>query len=216
MTDTEFDTELVTAAFALGAEQGWRKVTAAAAARRAGLDLAQARARFGARGGILRKFGEQADRAALTGALAEGPVRDRLFDILMRRFDFVQTHRAGVLALMRALPTEPALALYLAHANLASMGWLLEAAGVSAGGIRGTLAKRGLVLVWGFGMQAWARDTSPDLSATMAAVDKALHRADALAARLTAPPHAAAPAEAPSDAPAEPDLPSPPRSSGLA
>src|SRR5580698_10905997 len=95
MTDAEFDSNLVTVAFALGAEKGWRKVSAAAAARRAGLDLAEARGRFGSRGSILRKFGELADRHALTGALAEGPIRDRLFDVLLRRFDFLQMHRAG-------------------------------------------------------------------------------------------------------------------------
>ncbi|HUW79819.1 MAG TPA: TetR family transcriptional regulator, partial [Acidocella sp.] len=107
MTDTDFDQALVTAAFALGADEGWRMVSAAAAARRAGLDLGRARARFGAHGEILRKFGELADRAALTGALIEGPVRDRLFDVLMRRFDFLQAHRAGVLALLKPLALEP-------------------------------------------------------------------------------------------------------------
>jgi ubiquinone biosynthesis protein COQ9 len=185
MTNTQFDTALVTAAFALAAEQGWRHVSAAAAARHAGLDLAIARQRFGSRGAILRKFGELADCAALTGAVTEGPVRDRLFDILLLRFDFLQTHRAGVLALTRVLPLEPALALCLARANLASMGWILEAAGIGSKGARGELRKRGLLAVWAYGMHAWMRDESADLSATMAAVDKALHRADALATRFT-------------------------------
>lgn len=183
MSDTGFETELVDAAFALGAEKGWRHVSAAAAARHAGLDLAAARGRFPCTGAILKAFGEQADAAALHGALAEGSVRDRLFDILLRRFDFLQTHRAGVLALMKFLPACPPLALALARLNLASMGWLLEGAGVDATGLRGGLRKRGLLLVWACGLQAWARDESEDLSATMAAVDKALARAEGLAAR---------------------------------
>lgn len=188
MNDTEFDTALVNAAFALGAEQGWRHVTPAAAARHAGLDLARARLAFRCTGTILRKFGQQADAAALTGALSEGSVRDRLFDIVLRRFDYLQTQRAGVLALLKALPACPPLALALAEMNLVSMGWLLEGAGVDATGLRGALKKRGLLLVWAYAVQAWTRDESPDLTATMAAVDKALERAEALAGRLSPAP----------------------------
>jgi ubiquinone biosynthesis protein COQ9 len=197
MTDVEFDTALVGAAFSLAAEQGWRRVSPAAAARRAGLDLAAARQRYVGQLGILRAFGRLADAHALTGALTEGPVRERLFDILMRRFDFLQTHRAGVLALLRALPAEPPVALCLARATVTSMGWMLEGAGVSAQGLRGEIRKKGLALVWGYGMRAWCRDESADLTATMAAVDKALDRADALAARFHPAPRPAAEPEAP-------------------
>jgi ubiquinone biosynthesis protein COQ9 len=207
MTDAEFDLSLVTAAFALGAESGWRKVSPGAAARRAGLDLVQARGRFASRGAILRKFGELADQHALTGALAEGPVRDRLFDILLRRFDFLQTHRAGVVALLKTLPLEPELGVCLARATVRSMGWVLEGAGISAGGVFGEIRKRGLAVVWAFGVQAWLRDESADLSVTMAAVDKALSRADALAARFH--PKPATPADVPFDPVADPNLPFP-------
>jgi len=217
MEDTDFDTQLVSAAFALGAEAGWRKVTAATAARRAGLDLAKARARFAGPGAVLWKFGELADRAALTGVVSEGAVRDRLFDILMRRFDFLQAHRAGVVALLKFLPAEPALGVCLARGTLRSMGWLLEGAGVPASGVRGAIAKRGLGLVWAYGVRAWLGDESADLTATMAAVDTALNRADAIAARFShSPAPAAEAADVPFEAPADElgviDLPSDPES----
>jgi hypothetical protein len=184
MSDPDFDTALITAAFALGAERGWRHVSPAAACRQAGLDLAKGRAAYPCTGAILKKFGQMADAYALTGALAEGSVRDRLFDILLRRFDFLQGYRAGVLALLRALPFCPPLALVMTELNIASMGWLLEGAGVDATGLRGALTKRGLLAVWLYGLRAWADDDSADLTATMAAVDKALARADGLASRL--------------------------------
>ncbi len=202
MNDSVFDTALVNAAFALGGEKGWRHVSAAAAARYAGLDLAQVRSEFSGTGAILKAFGEMADAAALKGALSDGSTRDILFDILLRRFDFLQTHRAGVLALIKFLPACPPLAAALAALNLSSMGWLLEGAGVDATGLRGALKTRGLLLVWAYGMQAWARDTSEDLSATMAAVDKALARAEGFASRYAAPAKPAAePAEPPSTQP---------------
>ncbi len=183
MNDTAFDSALVDAAFALGAQKGWRHVSAAAAARHAGLDLARARMRFACTGSILGHFGRLADAAALQGALDTGSTRDSLFDILLRRFDFLQSHRAGVLALLKFLPGCPPLALALAEMNLASMGWLLEGAGVNATGLRGAAKKRGLLLVWLYGLNAWARDESEDLAATMAAVDTALARAEAFATR---------------------------------
>jgi AcrR family transcriptional regulator len=184
MTDDEFDLALITAAFALGAEQGWRHVTPAAAARHAGLDLAAAR-KYPATHHLLAKFGHFADRHAITGALTEGHPKDRLFDILLRRFDFLQTHRTGVLALTRHLATHPELTAYLAKETVESMGWMLEATALASPGIRGELRKQGLALVWGWGLRAWLKDESADLSATMAAVDVALARADQIAGRFS-------------------------------
>jgi hypothetical protein len=194
MTDEEFDASLVTAAFSLAETEGWRKLSAAAAARYAGLDLARTRARFSGRAAILKRFGALADAHARAGAPAEAAldagalqadsVKDRLFDILLRRFDFLQMHRAGVIALFRSVPLEPALGAWLAAETLRSMGWMLEGAGVSSGGMRGEIRKRGLAAVWAWGIRAWLRDESEDLSATMAAIDTALLRAEQIASRL--------------------------------
>lgn len=179
MSSTDrFEQDLVKAAFDLAAEQGWRRVTVGAAARHGGLDLDRARRAFACTGMILARFGRLADVHALHGAMTTGPVRDRLFDLIMRRIDFLQQHRDGVIALMRQVPADPVLALYLARANLAAMGWMLEGAGVSSSGLRGALRKRGLLAVWAWTLRAWLRDESEDLSHTMAALDHALIRAE--------------------------------------
>jgi hypothetical protein len=184
MSDTEFDTALVTAAFRVAAEDGWRKVNVATAARTAGLSLSEARARFPSRAAILLRFGRLADQAALRDAPSEGSVRDRLFDLLMRRFDVMQANRAGVKALLRALPADPPTALLLACASKRSMRWMLQGAGVTATGPSGELQVRGLLAVWLWAVRAWERDTSDDLSGTMAAVDTALGRAEQVASWL--------------------------------
>jgi ubiquinone biosynthesis protein COQ9 len=208
MSDTEFDTALVTAAFRLAGEEGWRDLNVAKAARAAGLSVAEARARFPSRAAILLRFGRLADQAALLDAPDDGPVRDRLFDLLMRRFDVLQTHRAGVKALMRALPTDPPTALLLACATRRSMRWMLQGAGITATGARGALQVRGLLAVWVWGVRAWDRDESEDLSGTMAAVDIALQRAERVASWLQGQRSVAPPAET-SEA-GEPDLADPP------
>lgn len=208
MNETSFERELVKAAFDLGGQQGWRRVSVAAAARYGGLDLAEARRQFGGVIPILARFGRLADAHALDGAMTEGVVRDRLFDLLMRRIDFLQQHRAGVIALMRHAPLDPVLALWLSRANLNAMGWMLEGAGVSARGVRGEIRRKGLLAIWIWTLRVWLRDESEDLAATMAALDKALARADRAVARLhgrSASAMAEPEADTEPDAPFEPD-----------
>jgi hypothetical protein len=184
MDDVDFDHALITAAFAQAAADGWSSVTVASAARQAGLSLEQARGRFPTRDAILMRFGRVADQAALAGATTDGPERDRLFDVVMRRFDALQAHRAGIRAVIRELPAHPGLALGLGLATQSSMGWMLEAAGISTTGLRGLLRVQGLMGVWLYTLRAWDRDDSADLSGTMAALDRALSRAEQFAGML--------------------------------
>ena len=178
--EDNFDKTLIASAFALAAEQGWRNVSVAEAARRAGLKLDEARARFPGKDAILMRFGRMADQAALADAQPDGTERDRLFDVVMRRFDALQEHRAGVSALLRELPAHPGLALGLGLATQASMAWMLEAARIAATGWRGALRVQGLTAVWLYTLRAWSADQSADLSGTMAALDRALGRAEQL------------------------------------
>ncbi len=220
MEDDAFDTALIGAAFRRAGERGWSHVSVAAAAREAGLDLARARLRFPGQIAVLVKFGRMADRAALVTAgspgAGTGNVRDRLFELLMRRFDVLQEHRAGVEALLRSLPARPGLVLLLGAATERSMGWMLEAAGAEATGPLGLLRAKALTGVWLWAVRAWMRDGSEDLSATMAALDAALGRAEQ-AARMCgrgigapAEPETASTSSAPTEPAAAPPIASPP------
>ena len=129
---------------------------------------------------MLRRFGVLADAAALAEPVTEANPRERIFDLLMRRFDVLQQHRAGMLALLRILPLNPVLAFGLGTATLRSMAWMLETAGLSAAGLRGLVRAEALVGVWLYALRAWKDDASADLAGTMAALDKALDQADRL------------------------------------
>ncbi len=201
MDDTDFDTALIASALTLAGTDGWRSVSVAAAARAADLPLSRARVRFPGKAGILLGFGRMADELTLEDATDEGPVRDRLFDLLMRRFDALQAQRAGVLAVMRALPFDPCTAVLLACATRRSMRWMLEAAGGSSTGLTGELRVKGLVAVWLWAMRAWERDESEDLTGTMAALDTALSRAEQAAGWLTGRPAVKVDAETPKGEP---------------
>ena len=177
MDDAEFDRAVVKAVFEQAALRGWAEVSLPEAAQDAGLNLARVRARFPGRAAVLLRFGLQADQAALAGAATEGTPREKLFDMLMNRFEALQTHRGGLMALLAALRTDPGTSLLLYAATLRSMKWLLEAAGVPASGLTGQLRVHGLMALWLYALRAWERDESADLSGTMAAVDRGLDRA---------------------------------------
>ncbi len=196
MTDHEFDHALVAAALTEAGERGWRTVSVAAAARRAGLPLARARSRFPMRLAVLMRLGEQADRVALEGAGADDaapplPARELVFDMLMRRLDVLQENRTGVLAVFEALPLDPVTALALATATGRSMAWMLEGATIEASALRTAL----LTGAWLAAVNAWRGDESADLAGSMAALDRALDRIggfDGVFARATPPASVAA------------------------
>lgn len=182
--DAAFDQALIAASFRLAAAEGWRNLRIAAAAQAAGLPLSRARLRFPSRAILLVRFGRLADAAALAEVTADDSIRDRLFGMLMRRLDVFQMHREGMQALLQSLPFRPETTLLLGALTRRSMRWMLEAAGVGTAGLAGRLRVDGLIVVWLWTLRAWRRDDTPDLTATMAALDSALARAERAAGWL--------------------------------
>lgn len=213
METKEFDKAVVAALFQQAGLIGWRSTTLIDAAREAGLDdLSRLRLRFPTRTAALLRFGIMADQAALEAMQPTGTPREKLFDLLMTRFDLLQQHRGGMLALIAALRTDPALAAMIWTANLRSMRWMLDAAGVPSGGLSGALRMQGLAAVWAYALRAWERDEGADLPATMAAVDRGLDRAvqaeDMLPGRRPSTPEPMPESMSePGSAPAQPPIP---------
>lgn len=180
------ESALFNAFWKLVAEGGWHRLTLSALAAEAGMTLAELREHVPHKGALPLRFMKAVDAAVLrnTPANAMGPARDRLFDVLMSRIDVLQPHRAGVIRMGKEMRTDPALALMLAPQLAASMSWMLEAAGIDAGGIRGALRVQGLCGVWISTLRAWEQDEGADLGATMAGLDRALDRAERIARTL--------------------------------
>jgi AcrR family transcriptional regulator len=172
---------LVDAALALAARQGWRETGLGEIAVEAGLPLDQAYAACRSRLAILAALHRRIDRAALAGASAaqDEPRRDRLFDILMRRFDALQPHRAALRAIVRDSLGDP-LGLLAVPALLRSMAWMLEAAGLASAGWRGRLRVHVLAGLYLSVLRVFLDDDTADLTKTMAALDRRLRRAESL------------------------------------
>lgn len=177
------------AALKLAAERGWRRTRLADIAAEAGVGLDGLRAQFPSKAAIVGGLIRRTDERALAMGPAEGSsARDRLFDVLMRRFDALAPDRAGIAAILGALAVDPAAALCHAPRVMVSMAWTLEAAGLSASGPIGLIRAKGLLAVYLWALKAWLDDSSPDLAKTMAALDRGLRQAEAAAKLLRSGP----------------------------
>jgi AcrR family transcriptional regulator len=168
---------IVDATLTLIAEQGWRRVSLATVAGEAGVPVLQVYRLFPSRTAILCGLSRRVDEAALAAPLdveADEKPRDRVFDLLMRRFDALQPYRAGLAALRRDLPGDPLTALALGGALLCSMRLTLETAGIAAHGFGGAIAVKLTTAAYLAAAQTWSGDESPDLAPTMAALDRRL------------------------------------------
>jgi AcrR family transcriptional regulator len=113
--------------------------------------------------------------------------RDRLFDVMMRRFDALRPYRAGLAAVVRDLPAEPLTALAFGRQLMRSLAWMLRAAGIEVEGPGGAVRVTGLLAIHARIMRVFLKDDTADLSRTMAALDAALSRAEGWANSLPCP-----------------------------
>jgi AcrR family transcriptional regulator len=186
MSPTTSDETLIAALWRVIAAHGWPGLTTRRLAAEAGTDTATLRERFPTRLDLLLLHGRVMDQAVLAGTIPGqgGSARDRIFDVLMRRLDAMQPHRDGILRLFEDMRRDPAIALALAPHIGVAMRWMLEAAEVEAKSCEARLLALGLAGVWLATIRAWAKDESPDMGTTMAALDNALDRAERIARPL--------------------------------
>jgi AcrR family transcriptional regulator len=190
---------IVDCAFELAAGEAWRRITLADIARESGVPLVDLYDNYPTKTAILNAYVDRIDRAMLAGIepdLAEEPARDRLFDVIMRRFDAMTPQREGLRAIISETLFDPCLGLWGGCRLSRTLTLMLEAASLGAGGLRGIVRCKGLALVYLPTLRVWLNDDSEDTAKTMAALDRRLARLDDIAAgfglRRREPPSEAA------------------------
>lgn len=185
---TDPEEKIIDAAMKLAAAQGWQAITLADIAKAAKLKLSEMPARFSSKTGILAAYGKRIDARVLDEASAEDmageSARDRLFDVLMMRFDAMAGDKKALRRIARDMKREPLSSAALARPMLQSMGWMLEAAGIDSSGITGAVRSRGLALIWASAFNTWLEDDD-DQSKTMAVLDRRLADAAMLIERVS-------------------------------
>ncbi len=170
----------IDAALDLIAAKGWAAVGLRDIAAASGTGLAALYAAFPSKTALVAAFMAETDAAVLDGVEPSGDPdetpRDRLFDVLMRRYDLLKPRRPALTAIAQGLARDPLAALALRRASLRSMAAMLEAAGIPADGTRGAVRKNALAAVHIAVARIWLHDDSEDLSKTMVALDHRLKR----------------------------------------
>ena len=179
--------ETLDAALRLAATRSWADIALAEIAEEAGLKLSEIYAIYPTKGAILAAFSRRIDGLVLTEdmeGLEDSPARDRLFDVMMRRFDELEPYRDAVGNILADLWSDPVSALGGLPQLSRSMGWMLEAASVPTEGWRGLLRVQGLVGIYLATLRVWLRDDSADKSKTMAQLVAYLRRIETLSERF--------------------------------
>ena len=172
----------IAAAMGLFAERGWQDTSLASIAETAGMSFPDLHALFPSKTAVLRAFLSGVDRTVLATAPEDGAsVREALFELMMRRFDALQPHRAAMQCLARDLPRDPAAAACVAMRVCSSIGAIAERAGVATTGPLGAMRIKALVGLHAWVVRAWLADDSADMARTMKALDKGLERLEAIA-----------------------------------
>ncbi|HRP11555.1 MAG TPA: hypothetical protein PLK37_11005, partial [Terricaulis sp.] len=171
--DSAIRRDLARAALSLAAAAPWRELTL--------VQLADAASRpvsdfYGASLGEAVDCVEEAFDRAIGDDLDKldpgQSVRDRLFELIMRRFEAMEPHRAAVIAMEAGQDRDPVLmgAAHQRHVRCAR--WVLALAGLEADGMTGNARAQGLGVIIGQARAAWRGDDAGDFNKTMASLDK--------------------------------------------
>ncbi len=173
---------VVRSAMQLFAGRGWFDVSLVDIAAESGLSLADLHPVFPSKTAILRGFATQIDRQVLAAAVeADASVRERLFEVFMRRFDALQPHRKALERLAHDLPRDPAAAVAVTCRAGRSLRAMAELAGVTTEGPLGVLRVKALMALQAWLMRTWLADDSKDMARTMKGLDQGLERLEMIA-----------------------------------
>ena len=188
MTDSDTSTQmmdrLAQAAWNSLAETAYGGLHIDDVAADADIDPLAARAVAGDVGALVMHQLARLDRRAVLESLADihdagdVPVRERIMEAVMHRFEVYAPYRAQIAQLDRAARTNPLLGVRLAQSLTRAVRMLLGMAGDDLSGLRGEARVRGVVGVVMSVSRTWHKDDTPDLAMTMKQIDSQLARAE--------------------------------------
>jgi AcrR family transcriptional regulator len=172
---------IVAASLKLAEELGWQHISLNDIADECGMSLSELYDHCEDKVDVLSMLGRAIDKRTLAdmGEIDESlPARDRLFDILMTRFDVMNEIRPGLRSILNSFKCDPKQVVISLPHLCRSMTWMTEAAGLDTTGLTGAAKIFGLSVVYLKTVRVWLADDSEDMSKTMAALDKDLGRAE--------------------------------------
>ncbi len=172
--------QLIEAAFNRVAEHGWYRLTMYDLSQDTGLTMDEIHAVFSSKANLLKGYVHRVDHRVLDQyEPGEGDsTRDQIFDLMMRRFDEFNENKPAIKAIAREACIDPETICVSGCGLGCSMHRLLKTAGVRVSGVHGMLRVKALSIIFLATFRTWLRDSSEDMSKTMAELDKRLARAE--------------------------------------
>ena len=174
--------KIVDALMRLASERRFEDISIRDLCSEAEVSLADFRDAFPSRDAVLAGFSRKMDRAVLleeSSVLSDESLRERLFEVLMRRLEAMAPFREGLREALAYLQRDLGAALAMNGVILNSMRFMMEAAGIEAeGGAAGAVKLQGLAFAWRRIVGVWLDDDDPSLSKTMAELDRELTRGE--------------------------------------
>ena len=167
------------AALELAASRRWSDIPLADIAAKAKLSLSDFHGVAG-REDLVEALDGYFDKAmSADGVPEETSPRERLFEVIMLRFEAMEPYRGGLLELLKFRETSLTHVVRLPGYRHASAAWALASAGLdNDGGAPASLKRIAIAVVIAQAEHAWRKETSSDFALTMAALDKGLRRAE--------------------------------------
>jgi AcrR family transcriptional regulator len=178
---------IATAALRLVAARGWKHVTLEQIAKAAKIPVAQIKKRFSDTHAVLPLIVDviSAEAFAACGKPSRAAsMHDRLFDVLMARFERLQAHRKVILSIADAARSDSRMALALILAQIKAMQ---ETQKFCEPKKKNMCASVTSIFLWGIYttvFRTWQADETIDMARTMAALDRALRYAGKAATLL--------------------------------
>jgi cobalamin biosynthesis Mg chelatase CobN len=183
-TPTMMMDRLADAAWDMLADQSPRAIHIDDVANSADIAPAAARAVAGSITALILHKLQRLDRQAVLESLADledagdVPIRDKIVEAMMHRFEIYAPYRRQVAQLDMAARRDPALGLRLLDSLAQAMRMLLRMVGDNLAGLQGEARVRGVAGVAMVVARTWKDDDTPDLSATLKEIDRRLATAE--------------------------------------
>ena len=168
---------LIAAAMRLADTRPWADITLIDIAEAAGVSLADLKKSISSKPELIAAFMTAVDDAVVKTAVARDntqPARDRLFEVIMGRFDLLTPYKTALKSIAAGRSADPG----LVRPFLASQHWMLQAAGIGTDGAQGNMRVLGLGSLYAAIFQTWLNDDDPGMAKTMAALDRRLRRGE--------------------------------------
>ncbi|PCK00389.1 MAG: TetR family transcriptional regulator [Zetaproteobacteria bacterium] len=183
--NSDIKQKIIESTLQLSVEQGWEYTTLRDIAEHAGISATDLYDAVDDKSDILVLLGRKIDKTVMKNIEISDDgltnTRDRLFDIMMDRYDALNEYREGVVSILDSFQCDPKQVVISMPHLCKSMSWMLEVSGIETSGVKGALKVAGLTGIYIKVLKTWSVDDSADLSKTMSALDKALDRAEKMA-----------------------------------